>query len=427
MLLAPFPRGPPRSRARRAVLTAGAEFVVQVAHAGRHGVRTCAYGRWVKIEIASRACAALALVVGASALAAQQPAVSAATREPRSATPRSVAHAADPSAVADEEARAGVRTASAWLPYWNAERAYKDALRHASQLHTVSPFWYEAGSATRVKSHEGAGDRRIIDGLHDAGMKVVPTVTETLGPEEMARMLGDRRARRAHVRALERIVGSGAYDGIDLDYERMTYTDDERLRGRVRAGYNALVSEVCARLHAKRKQCVVTVMPRTRWAGQTYDYARLGKAADRVRLMGYNLHWAEGAPGPISSRAWYDEFLRYATATVPRDKIEVALPAYGWNWARGASGGTRARARHVTAVEAQALRKREGAAYRFDAESGTPYFTYDEGRVRREVWYQDARGIAAHLPLLKKYGVRNVGLWALGFEESRFWSVLRRR
>ncbi|REK85491.1 glycosyl hydrolase [Streptomyces inhibens] len=333
-----------------------------------------------------------------------------------------LAGALAPAAAATESPRGGRRTGSAWLPYWgDIDAAYRDALRHADQLHTVSPFWYEASSDTTVTGHEGAGRRSIIDGLHDAGIDVVPTVTETLGAEKMADLMDDPQRRQEHVETLLELVASRAYDGIDLDYEAMAVTGDRAARERVRTGYNALVKELCARLHARRKQCVVTVPARVRGSGEAFDYERLGRLADRVRIMGYDLHWSGGEAGPLSAKDWYEEFLRYATDTIPRNKIEVAFPAYGWDWVQGVKG----HAAHLTWKEAEALREREDADYLFDRESGTPHFTYRKDGEEHEVWYQDARGVRDQLPLLREYGVRGTGLWALGFEDPEVWAALR--
>ncbi|MEU9125703.1 glycosyl hydrolase family 18 protein [Streptomyces sp. NPDC048506] len=324
-------------------------------------------------------------------------------------------------AATDSPGRRG-RTASAWLPYWgDVDAAYRDALRHASQLHTVSPFWYETTSDTTINAHPGAGRRSIIDGLHDAGIDVVPTVTETLGADDMAEMMHDPVWRRDHVDTLLDLVASQSYDGIDLDYETMAVTGDAAAREQVRTGYDALVEDLCARLHDRDKQCVVTVMARVRGSGTAFDYERLGRYADRIRIMGYDLHWSGGDAGPLSSSAWYDEFLRYATDTIPRDKIEVAFPGYGWDWTVGTTG----HAGHLTWKQAEALREQAGAEYRFDEVSGTPYFLYEKDGVEHEVWYQDAQGVRAQLPLLRKYGVRGTGLWALGFEDPDFWAALR--
>ncbi|MER5946364.1 glycosyl hydrolase family 18 protein [Streptomyces sp. NPDC001904] len=311
------------------------------------------------------------------------------------------------------------RTVSAWLPYWDQENAYQDALAHADQIRTISPFWYETKSATRVDGHPGAGERRIVNGLHDKGIQVVPTVMEQMKPGALGAVMTSAARRAEHVDALLAVVRSRAYDGIDLDYETIAPSPDATYRA-VRAGYADFVTDLCARLHELGKQCFVTVTPKTRTSGRVWDYERLGAAADRVRIMGYNLHWAEGAPGPLSTPQWYDEILATATAQVPRAKLEMGLPAYGWNWAVGDKG----RARHVTWKDAEALRRKEKAPYTLDPDSSTPHFTYRDGTTRRTVWYQDARGTAAHLTVLRAHDVPHTVLWALGFEDPAVWKAL---
>ncbi len=244
---------------------------------------------------------------------------------------------------------------------------------------------------------------------------------ETLPPGALAAVVTDPARRATHVKTLLNVVKSRAYDGLDLDYETIAPTGEATYK-KVRDGYATMVTDLCRRLHELRKQCVITVSPKTAGTGRVWDYERLGAAADRLRIMAYNLHWAEGSPGPLSTPAWYEEILRRATAEVPRRKLEMGLPAYGWDWAVG----KRDRARHVTSKEAEALRRKVKAPYRIDPASSTPHFTYDDGGTRRTVWYQDARGTAAHLPALRKYGVDQTVLWALGFEDPGLWRELAR-
>ncbi|MFG2517821.1 hypothetical protein [Streptomyces sp. NPDC048527] len=61
-----------------------------------------------------------------------------------------------------------------------------------------------------------------------------------------------------------------------------------------------------------------------------------------------------------------------------------------------------------------------------DPVSQTPHFSYEEDETVRTVWYQGARGTEAHLPVLRRYGVRNTVLWALDFEDPGLWGVLAR-
>jgi spore germination protein len=324
-----------------------------------------------------------------------------------------------PAPVSARETAPPSRTVSAWLPWWDQRAAYDNALSHAAQLRTISPFWYETKGADRIDGHPGAGERRIIDGLHRAGIQVVPTVMEQMKPGALAAVLARADSRATHIGALERLVRSRAYDGIDLDYESIAPTGDAAYQ-KVRADYATFVTGLCRRLHELRKQCFVTVSPQTASTGRVWDYRKLGAAADKLRIMGYDLHWSGGPSGPLSSPSWYDDILRRATAQVPVRKLEMGLPAYGWDWAADTSG----HARHVTSKEAQTLRRRVRAPYRLDPVSRTPHFTYEENGTRRTVWYQDARGIAEDLPVLRKYGVTHTVLWALNFEDPQVWRTL---
>ncbi|WP_394428646.1 glycosyl hydrolase family 18 protein [Streptomyces sp. SGAir0957] len=323
------------------------------------------------------------------------------------------------SAAAPAPAAPPPRTVSAWLPYWDQDAAHKDALAHAAQLRTVSPFWYAMKSATRVDGYPGAGERRVVDGLRAKGVQVVPTVNDAVKPGALAAVLTHPDQRAAHVKALLAVVRGRDYDGLDLDYETIAPTPDATYAA-VRDGYAAFVTDLCARLHALRKQCFVTVTPKTRISGRVWDYKKLGAAADRLRIMAYNLHHAQGAPGPLASPSWYDEILTRATAEVPPAKLELGLPAYGWDWAVG----SKARAKAVTTREAEALRRKVKAPYALDPDSRTPHFTYKDGGTKRVVWYQDARGTAAHLPVLRKHKVAHTVLWALGFEQPELWKTL---
>ena len=127
------------------------------------GPATAGEARKMDHASVSRIRTGLTLLLAAVTLAAATPAAVGATTPLPSRAPAN--GSADPDGTR--------RTGSAWLPYWgDTEEAFQDALQHADQLHTVSPFWYEASAAT-VKSHPGSRvdprDRRAARGRHQGG------------------------------------------------------------------------------------------------------------------------------------------------------------------------------------------------------------------------------------------------------------------
>ena len=319
------------------------------------------------------------------------------------------------------------RTVSGWIPYWSAGTSYAVTLRNAAMFGTASPFWY-AAAAGSVRSETGAGNRTMIDGLHRAGVAVVPTVTSPLSASQVAGLGADPVRRRAHVDALMRVVASRAYDGLDMNYEQMMFTTSRAQAARTRAGYTAIATDLCRRLHAARKQCVITVLGRTSdafsvWHAKlipaVYDYAALGAIADRVRVMAYDEHTGSTGPGPIASIGWVEDIARYTASRVAPAKVELGVPLYGRHWSGSSLVGS------VTAPQAVALARSAGARVRWSATTASPRAAWTAGGQRHVVHFSDARSVAVRQALAKRYGFAGTALWAPGQEDPATWAQLR--
>ena len=55
--------------------------------------------------------------------------------------------------------------------------------------------------------------------------------------------------------------------------------------------------------------------------------------------------------------------------------------------------------------------------------------TYDNGETRckakRVVWFDDERSLSAKAPLVERYGLRGIAIWALGNESAASWDGLK--
>jgi spore germination protein YaaH len=149
------------------------------------------------------------------------------------------------------------------------------------------------------------------------------------------------------------------------------------------------------------------------------DLVSLGKSADQVRVMAYDLHWPTSEPGPVASAPWVAEVLAYARRVVPAGRLMLGLPCYGYDWAGGVG-------RPVSWTEAQRLSQIPGAVRRWDDASATTHLTYtDAGGVAHDVWFEDARSLSAKLELARQGGVDGVFLWLYGPEDPSVWDHLR--
>ena len=152
------------------------------------------------------------------------------------------------------------------------------------------------------------------------------------------------------------------------------------------------------------------------WSG-AYDYRALNPHLDQVILMTYDEHVAGEASGPVASIKWVDSVVRYAMSAFPRQKIVLGLPAYGYVWsARGDWA--------ITFSQAANLVKRHGIGPSWDYTAQVPYFRYVEGGVTHKVWYENNRSASVKTDLVRKYGLRGVAVWRLGYEDPALWTVL---
>ncbi|RLC92427.1 MAG: glycoside hydrolase, partial [Chloroflexi bacterium] len=228
--------------------------------------------------------------------------------------------------------------------------------------------------------------------------------------------------RAAHVNALVNETLAYGYDGIDIDYESLPGLAD-------RDGFSLFVEELAAALHAQGKLLSVTVHPKTSepgsWGGpQAQDWARIGAAADRFRVMTYAYHWGTGEPGPIAPLWWMEDVMALATSAVPPNRVYVGLHFYGYDWGENSVNS-------LTWENAQALITAYRVTPQWKTASGwgravsEPWFAYTDGEGHsHQAWYADENSIKARLRLVQQYGLGGIAVWRLGGEDPANWSVI---
>jgi spore germination protein len=312
---------------------------------------------------------------------------------------------------------------SAWIPWWRQAAATRAVTAHPGLLASASPFWFYTDEEGALRAKPGAGDPEVLDALDRAGIPVIPTVTTLMSPAKATAILGDADSRSEHVSALVDLARP--YDGLDLDYEQQARTVDPTVARQVRPAFNRFVAALCPALRAEGLACVVTVMPRTgrrlrTWRNRLipwiYDYARLGKAADRLRVMAYDQHAPGTLPGPIAGAPWVRKVARFTARQVRPRKVQLGIPLYGRDWVRGTT-----EAEALTWDKANSLRLSVGADYRWARRQRAPWFRYPD----HVVWYSDWKSTLARARIARRFGFPGAALWAPGGEDPRTWRALR--
>jgi spore germination protein YaaH len=303
---------------------------------------------------------------------------------------------------------------SVWIAPWIAD-GLTSIQKNADAMRESNPVWYEwnaDGSISKVWNSENNTWRAAM-----TGTLVMPTVQNIVGGDfdgaTAAKILGNATTRDAHVNAIVSLVNANAFDGIDIDYERVPTSS---------RAFTTFVNSLGAKLHASGKKLSVTVYAKVsdneNYTGPgVEDWIAIGAIADSVKIMAYDYHWSTSGAGALTPLAWLDNVAAYAEKTISSEKIYIGLPWYGYDWPSSGAAAT------VSYASAMQRAQTNNATITHDSASGEATFTYNG----RTVYFQDAQAYAAKLDMLKTKhgGIGGIAHWVAGNEDPAIWSVIR--
>jgi spore germination protein len=308
------------------------------------------------------------------------------------------------------------------LPFWNLTEGPNIVTANRGSFNEASPWIYgiaRNGQIVAQVPERAAETAAGVAQLRKAAIPLVPTIANVTNGqwayEPVAAMLHDPTTMTRHIDDVVALVQRESYAGIDIDYEDLRATDRE--------AFTTFVTRLGDALHDKNKILSVAVFAKTTDAGDdqrnvAQDYAAIGEAADEVRLMAYDYHWAASTPGPVAPITWVRDVLAYAKTQIPPDKIVLGVPVSGYDWVDG-------QGEPVSWLQCFGRTRTFHATLQYDRLSQSPSFRYTDTQNREhEVWFENAESTSAKLEAAKTAGIRGAYLWMIGGEDDRTWSTL---
>ena len=216
-------------------------------------------------------------------------------------------------------------------------------------------------------------------------------------------------------------IQAKGYRGLDVDFEYIPPAQREE--------YTAFIQALRDRLAPLGLPVVVALAPKT-YAAQpgllyeAHDYAALGAAADYLLLMTYEWGYAYSEPMAVAPIPNVRKVVEYALTEIPARKLYLGIPNYGYDWPLPYEKG-KTRARSISNQEAVELAVAHRAEIQYDETAQSPYFQYTApDGTAHEVWFEDARSMAAKLRLIKEYGLCGAGYWNLMRPYPQGWTLL---
>ena len=255
------------------------------------------------------------------------------------------------------------------------------------------------------------------------GLMHLSTLTEqgTFSSALAHTLLGNEAAQDRLVSQVEATILEKGYSGLDIDFEFLEEGDA--------LAYADLISRFRSRLEPQGRLVAAALVPKVSadQPGSFYrghNYRAIGQAAHRVLLMAYEWGYTYGPPMAVAPLPSVRRVVEYALSEIPAEKIWLGVPNYGYDWPLPFQQGF-TRATSISQPQAVDLARRYGATIQFDPTAQAPWFRYrDEGGVLHEVWFEDARSIAAKLALVEEYGLDGIGYWNIMRPFPQNWAVL---
>jgi len=268
-------------------------------------------------------------------------------------------------------------------------------------------------------------DPAFIAQMHLIGVKVIPFVSN-----HWDRPLGVKALENRQVLSSQIAEAAELYnlDGINVDIENVTdahraeYTDFTRLLRQKVPAYKSVSVAVAANPNGWK----------TGWHG-SYDYKALAENSDFLLIMNYDESYQGGPAGPVSSANFFEKSIKFAFSEgVPKEKIVSGIPLFGRYWKQGeATGGI-----GITAGDIEGLIAGYPSKVKYDtaAQSANATVTIGKNDVKPviwggrtltdgvyNIWYDNLKAVKYKLELIREYGIKGAGSWALGQEDPAIW------
>lgn len=291
-----------------------------------------------------------------------------------------------------------------WVGQDESTGSYPSMKAFSKSLSSIGPFWYKVAKDGSIETKENLA---VYEEARSLGLKVYPLVTNIR--EATDNILGNADIRKIATDNLVNLVKEKNYDGINIDFELLAPSHRDNL--------TAFMQELYPKLKALNKTVIISVFPQVEIhesVSGAYDYPKLSQYADYLQIMTYDNHWSTSAPGAIAPIDWYEKNIQYAVEHCGADKVLVGVSAYGYDWDKNNKGET------ITYPNAIVLADKKGAEIKYDETVQAPYFKYDD----HEVWFENARSVAAKLNVVAKYKPAGIAIWRMGQEQPEIWQEI---
>lgn len=312
-----------------------------------------------------------------------------------------------------------------FFPYWMLPFADEIPINH---LTSISLFGLEVnGKGEIVTAHDdnkpdGGWDMwknplldSFIKKTNDQDVKVFLTF-KSFNNTNTENLVGSDEAQKTFISNAIYLVNSKNLDGINLDFEYIGKPDDE-----VRDNFTRFVTNLSSELKRQIPNAVLSIDTYVISGSvrDLFDLQLLSEQVDAFVIMGYDMHYALGNPGPISPMGGTINIIGLVQGyleKVPSEKLILAVPYYGYDWPINNLDSPNATHSAAILSYAELAAASRDKKLIWDETSQTPSYKYTENGIEREVHYENVRSLGIKYDYVIAKDLKGVGIWALGYD-----------
>lgn len=288
---------------------------------------------------------------------------------------------------------------------------------NADFFDAIHPVWFTANADGTVRTVAGfTDDATIVSTARAHHVALIPLIYGGDDGSIVRTIFASPASIAAHVKVLAKLVADKGYDGLDLDYEHLWTAAD-------RPGYNALVTQLAAALHANGKVLTAAVSPaEVDFSGSAYDLpGMVAEGVDLLHLMGYDWHYLGGSHlGPLAPIGWIDNAGAYLEQKGIADHALLGIANYGvgsgW-YSNSASVVAQCNANtYATTTNHMAT-----CSYGVRTAGVSPHCT----TARGDVWFEDIASVTEKTQVARAHHLRGITYFELGGELPGFFDAVR--
>jgi len=284
----------------------------------------------------------------------------------------------------------------------------------------ITPFSYIVDEEGRISS---INDEQAIQ--FALANNVIPIMSMTNssfnneGTDIAHIILNDRKVMVSIIDNIIFTMKGKGYRGLNINFLNILPEDKE--------AFNNFLHLIVSKLHAEDFFVSTSLTIEFDESGNlllVQDCESIGRILDYVIIMPNNFNKSNDSPKAISPIDKIKKMLDYVVTVIQKENILLVYQINAKDWVIPHEDGQLAETISIQTAMNRAYRNKTRIQY--DETSQVPYFNYIDvqGRMHR-VWFEDPRSAQAKFDIVKKYGLRGISYWVLGYPFPQNWNLLR--